>query len=66
MIESKAALKYPGSHWGPFEADPMSPLLDMGSGKAWDRAVQALLDRVKRQQAAEEAARQRNGVPSGH
>lgn len=34
----------------------MSPLLDMGSGAAWDRGVKIALDRFNRRRAAEKAA----------
>ncbi len=33
--------KYPSNPWGPFASDPWSPILDMGTGEAWDAAVQA-------------------------
>ena len=31
--------KYPSNPWGPFASDPWSPILDMGTGDAFDAAV---------------------------
>uniref|UniRef100_A0A6M3Y4Q0 Uncharacterized protein n=1 Tax=viral metagenome TaxID=1070528 RepID=A0A6M3Y4Q0_9ZZZZ len=39
-------------HWGVFEFDPASPLLDMGAGEGWDRAVEIEWERFRRQLAA--------------
>jgi len=49
--------RYRNEHWGVFETNPSSPLLDMQSGPAWDRAVQIERDCFDRQNAASMAAR---------
>jgi len=49
--------KYRNEHWGVFETDPSSPLLDMQTGPAWSRAVQIEQKRFDRQNAAREAAK---------
>jgi hypothetical protein len=62
MTANDPNFTYPNPYWGPFEDDPMSPLLDMGSGPAFDAAVQTILDRIARQEAAEKAAHARSRV----
>jgi hypothetical protein len=47
--------RYRNEHWGVFETDPSSPLLDMQTGPAWDRAVQIEQERFDRQNAARKA-----------
>jgi hypothetical protein len=49
--------RYRNEHWGVFETDPASPLLDMQSGSGWDRAVQIEQERFDRQNAARMAAK---------
>lgn len=49
--------RYRNEHWGVFERDPSSPLLDMQTGPAWDQAVEIEQERFNRQNAAREAAK---------
>lgn len=52
------AIRYPSNPWGPFADDPWSSILDMGSGEAWDAAVEdARQQRLSEQRA--DAALQR-------